>query len=91
MKNSLKFPCYKCGACCCNVNRAQETLFLDGGDGVCNYYDRETKLCTIYDTRPEICRIDTQYQLNYKDKYSWIEFIEINLIACDILYPQKSS
>lgn len=85
MSNSPQFPCYQCGACCCNVNRSKETLFLDNGNGVCRYYDHQTKLCTIYETRPDICRVDKQYQLNYKNKYSWAEFIEINTIACKIL------
>lgn len=63
---------------------------LDRGDGTCYFYDQQTKLCTIYATRPDICRVDKQYQLNYKDKYSWLEFIEINIIACKILNSEKS-
>jgi len=33
-------------------------------NGVCSKYDKETKLCTIYETRPMVCRID-----DYFDKY----------------------
>ncbi|OCG58807.1 hypothetical protein A9G41_10350 [Gilliamella sp. Nev5-1] len=83
--NAAPFPCYQCGTCCCNVNRAQETQHLDNGNGTCFYYDHQTKLCTIYEDRPEICRVDKQYQLNYKDKYSWVEFVEMNMIACKVL------
>lgn len=84
------FPCYKCGLCCQNVDKSEETKFLDRGDGTCRHYDEETKLCTIYETRPDICRVDKQYELNYKEQYSWQEFTELNLIACKILQEKNS-
>ena len=30
---------------------------LNGKDGPCVFLDRETKLCTIHDTRPLMCRV----------------------------------
>ena len=79
------FPCYKCGKCCSNVNLATETAFLDRGDGICRSFDTETKLCTIYKKRPDICKIDLQYNKNYSHLYSWNDFVEINLKICDLL------
>lgn len=79
------FPCNQCGACCRHVNRASETQFLDRGDGICRHYQMETKLCAIYETRPLICQIEKQYQLNYQQQYSWQEFITLNHEACLIL------
>lgn len=38
----MGFPCEKCGACCRAVNCDK----LNGN------------LCSIYDTRPEICQVD---------------------------------
>ncbi len=67
------------------VNLSEQTSFLDRGDGVCLYLDTETKLCTIYQDRPAICRVDLQYDLNYKHLYSWEEFVAINLLACEKL------
>jgi len=71
--------------CCCHVNLSLETQFLDRGDGICIAYNQHLKLCRIYDVRPDICRVDEQYKKNYKNKYSWQEFIELNQIACRIL------
>ncbi|UNH31393.1 YkgJ family cysteine cluster protein [Moellerella wisconsensis] len=82
---NFSFPCNKCGACCRHVNRAKETQFLDRADGVCRYYDEINKLCSIYNERPDICRVDRQYLLNYHKQYTWREFIEINKIACQII------
>ena len=79
------FPCRRCGACCRNVDLAEETRALDRGDGTCRHYSDEDKSCRIYDHRPDICRIDRQYQLNYARQYSWNEFVAINLAACDRL------
>lgn len=85
MNRSIPFPCDQCGACCKNVHRAVETHDLDRGDGVCRHLDEQTNLCSIYNDRPEICRVDLQYELNYKQLYSWEQFIEINVASCDYL------
>lgn len=42
--------CRKCGACC-------EILPLKLFGKECEHYDKKTKLCKIYETRPEICII----------------------------------
>ena len=76
------FPCTQCGACCRHVNLSELTEYLDRGDGVCHHYDPDSKLCSIYNSRPEICRIDTLYHKNFKEKFTWNEFVELNLIAC---------
>ncbi|ELX8377655.1 YkgJ family cysteine cluster protein [Providencia vermicola] len=83
------FPCDKCGACCRHVDRAHETQFLDRGDGVCKNYNETNMLCTIYDERPDICRVDKQYSLHYHKQYTWHEFIEINRIACEIILSSE--
>jgi Fe-S-cluster containining protein len=80
-----KFPCNQCGACCRHVDRAIETQFLNRGDGICRHYQVETKLCTIYATRPLICQVERQYELNYQQLYSWQDFISLNREACLIL------
>lgn len=80
-----KFPCTQCGACCRHVHLADETKFLDRGDGICHHYDIDSKLCSIYETRPLICQVEKQFQLNYQDRFKWNEFIEINQAACRLL------
>ncbi len=80
-----EFPCTQCGLCCQNVDMAEQTRYLDRGDGSCQYYDDTGKRCLIYETRPDICRVDRQYQLNYAEQYSWDEFVDANVAVCRIL------
>ena len=76
------FPCTQCGLCCQRVNLADETRFLDRGDGTCRHYDVVNKSCTIYDERPAICRVDQMYALRYAHQYTWDEFVALNLQVC---------
>lgn len=76
------FPCTQCGLCCQKVGLAEETRFLDRGDGICKNYDSISRACQIYVDRPDICRIDRQYVLNYAKEMSWSEFIDINIKVC---------
>lgn len=76
------FPCNRCGACCRNVHLAEATHFLDRGDGCCKHYDDTSQLCSIYQERPSICRIDEQFEVNYKLSMTWEIFVELNLAAC---------
>ena len=76
------FPCTQCGLCCQHVYLAEETQFLDRGDGTCRHYDMAGKSCAIYEERPDICRVDRMYALRYAHKYTWDEFIALNLQVC---------
>lgn len=82
------FPCNSCGKCCSNVHLSVETKYLDRGDGICRHLDIGSRQCLIYEKRPEICRVDLQYKMNYSHLYTWEQFIQINLSVCEIL-PQK--
>jgi Fe-S-cluster containining protein len=79
------FPCTQCGLCCQYVHLADETRFLDRGDGICRHYSVVNKSCTIYEKRPDICRINRQYELNYHHLYSWEEFVTLNMHVCNQL------
>jgi len=78
----MKFPCARCGACCRNVHLAAETKTLDRGDGSCIHYDDASKMCSIYDQRPAVCRVDVQFHENYSQMMSWDTFCALNLEAC---------
>lgn len=82
---SRSFPCYSCGKCCSNVHLSVETASLDRGDGICRYLNTLSKLCNIYETRPDICQIELQYNKNYSSFYTWEKFIELNLSICESL------
>ncbi|WP_336175145.1 YkgJ family cysteine cluster protein [Acinetobacter ursingii] len=90
MLDAQVFPCYQCGACCRHVNLSELTSYLDRGDGICRHHNQETHLCTIYDTRPEICRVDKLYEQHFKNQISWQEFVEVNLIVCEQLNEMES-
>lgn len=81
-----KFPCTQCGLCCQHVHLADETQPLDRGDGTCKHYSDADKSCTIYTDRPDICRVDRQYELHYADQCSWSEFVDLNLQVCNLLW-----
>lgn len=64
---------------------AAETEFLDRGDGTCRHYNELKKECGIYTDRPDICRVDRQYALNYAHLYDWDKFVVMNLHVCEQL------
>lgn len=76
----MQFNCDKCGACCKNLPPG---IPLNRGDGVCKYL--ENNLCTIYETRPDICRVGTLYDRFFKDKMTEEEYIKLTHETCDIL------
>ncbi len=84
------FPCSKCGLCCQHVHLAEETRFLDRGDGTCRYYDATSRQCSIYNERPGICRVHQQYEQRYVQQYSWEEFVAVNLQVCTLLQTQQT-
>lgn len=76
------FPCNRCMQCCKRVNLLAQTAGLDRGDGVCRHLDERGGDCRIYATRPDICRVDRQYELIYQRTMTWDAFVEINAAAC---------
>ena len=82
------FPCNACGKCCQRVNFSPQTAFLDRGDGICRYFDDQTNLCTIYETRPLVCRVKEYYQAFLSSQYSWEEFIRLNQEICQKLQKE---
>ena len=56
---------------------------LDRGDGVCVYLDGN--LCSIYENRPLLCRIDESYDAYFKEKYSKEDYYQLNYNACEKL------
>lgn len=84
-KGAHNFPCNQCGECCKRVHMLAETASLDRGDGICRNFDVDFKRCNIYQQRPDICRVDRQYELHYQSAMTWEAFVELNQIACKAL------
>ena len=61
----MSWTCKQCGSCCKILGshrplKEEDRLLLqifDRGDGVCEHLT-EDNLCNIYETRPEICKVD---------------------------------
>lgn len=76
----MMFECDKCGWCCRNLNKSEIYAQLDRGDGVCRYLSGN--LCSIYENRPLICRIDESYESFFSKEMSRDEFYLLNKLAC---------
>ncbi len=83
------FFCDKCGACCMNLNRSKLYSDLNRGDGICIHFNEKTKLCNIYDTRPDICNVDKLYQLLFVKKMPISEYYQLNYQVCNMLKERK--
>lgn len=81
----LSFPLQSVRECCKRVHLLAETASLDRGDGICRHFDDDLKRCRIYQQRPDICRVDRQYELHYSSAMTWDAFVELNQSACKTL------
>lgn len=79
------FPCERCGACCRQVGTVPFGKGLALPSGVCRHWDEHTKLCSIYKTRPLICRVDEAYERCLQDKMTRREYYRLNKEACQRL------
>lgn len=74
------FKCDMCGQCCRNVDKSSIYTELDRGDGVCKYLNGN--ICSIYDDRPLVCRIDESYWTFFKEDFSLEEYYNLNYEMC---------
>lgn len=81
------FKCDKCGACCRNLNKSQLYKDLDRGDGTCIYL--VGNLCSIYELRPLLCRVDECYEKIFKNIITCREYYELNYEVCAKLKKQE--
>ena len=79
----MMFVCDMCGECCKNLDMSPVYAELDKGNGTCKYL--VDNLCSIYDNRPLICRVDESYEAFFKDMYSIDEYYGLNYEACSKL------
>lgn len=79
----MMFKCDKCGKCCRNLNKSSIYAELDSGNGTCKYLDGN--LCSIYEKRPLLCRIDEAYEVFFRDVMTLEEYYEKNYKSCEEL------
>ena len=56
---------------------------LHNGDGVCRFL--RGNMCSIYETRPLICRVDESYEAFFKEQMSYEAYIQLNYACCKLL------
>ncbi len=78
------FPCDKCGLCCEHLSGAALYKDLDNGTGTCRYFNRQTRLCSIYEKRPQKCDINAAY-VWFQAQMSYDEYRQMNIDACQKL------
>jgi uncharacterized protein len=78
------FECEKCGTCCTKLDKNPLYKELDSGDGTCIFFNRDSRLCSIYEKRPDICNVNKGYEL-FKDVMTKDEFYKLNNQMCNIL------
>ncbi len=79
----MMFDCKQCGNCCRHLDRSELYKELDRGDGICKYLS--DNLCSIYDERPLLCRIDECYDAFFAELYTKEEYYRLNKEACEYL------
>ena len=77
------FQCDMCGECCRNLDKSPIYESLHNGDGICRYLTGN--LCSIYEDRPLLCRIDESYDAFFKEIMSREEYERLNYESCILL------
>jgi Fe-S-cluster containining protein len=76
------FPCTKCGICCKSLKSHNLYEKMDRGDGVCIHFNELESLCSIYEDRPSICRIDDMYEQFFLEKMTKEDYFIVNAVLC---------
>ena len=79
----MMFYCDRCGACCRHLELSPLYRELDRGDGICKYLSGN--LCSIYENRPLLCRVDASYDAFFKDAMSRETYYKPNYVSCNEL------
>lgn len=81
------YPCEHCGTCCRNLKKSDIYADLDRGDGICRYLVGND--CSIYESRPLLCRIDESYDMFFSENMSKETYYELNKKACKMLKDKE--
>lgn len=77
--DKLKFQCSKCGACCKRAGWLG--LMPTREDGACLYLNEDNS-CSIYETRPEVCRVESMWEIR-KSELTKKEYFKRNNHFCN--------
>ncbi len=74
------FHCEKCGSCCRHIDLSPLYQELDRGDGICKYLSGN--LCSIYEKRPLLCRVDASYDIFFHNLMEKDTYYQYNYGFC---------
>lgn len=77
------FKCDKCGECCRHLDASELYKGLYRGDGICRYLNQN--ICSIYEDRPLLCRIDDAYEVYFKSQMTKEEYYKLNYDGCQTI------
>ena len=86
---NTSFPCDSCGLCCKALAGNELLSSLDRGDGTCTYFNEEEHNCSIYESRPTVCKVEEIYPL-FSHKLSKIEYFNMTIKICNYLKEQEN-
>jgi len=90
--NKIMFLCDGCGLCCQHISEIEELKEFHNGDGICIHLNRENNQCNIYETRPNVCRVEKMYDLVYHKEFnSKQEFYNANMAICNVLKARSQT
>ena len=75
----MKFECDQCGICCKLLKGIPQLAAFDRGDGVCIHL--RDNLCTIYESRPDICNVEKMYVF-FKNQMTEEEYLSLMAASC---------
>ena len=81
------FGCWKCGACCKIAGLTPQLAHWNRGDGACIHLQADNS-CGIYETRPDVCRVNKMWEREFSDAVTWDKYIELTERACRVLDAQ---
>lgn len=81
------FTCDKCSLCCKRLHRSEIYRNLHNGNGICKFLKGNE--CSIYNTRPLVCRVDESYSVFFKDRMSYEEYLELTYNCCELLKSEE--
>ncbi|RLA79444.1 MAG: YkgJ family cysteine cluster protein [Epsilonproteobacteria bacterium] len=79
------FPCTSCGLCCKNISQIKELKEFDLENGICKYLDLIDNSCKIYESRPDICRIEKMFDIKYNKYFTKNKYYIENAKVCNEL------
>lgn len=101
----IKFNCTGCGLCCTRIKRVldikdqlpdpeirkllNEFPYKTRENGWCEKLDPVTMQCTVYETRPDVCRVNRVYERVHAAHLTRKQYYQMDEAACKKLQDEE--